>query len=100
MKRIARFIVEHPERILGLTALITVTAVVLLFRIQFNADVASAIVEGNERGEEFAALQEKWGHIQEIIIQNFRAKYDTPMRRSAEPVPAYFTPPSDSPLTM
>ena len=28
--------------------------------------------------------------IQEVIIQNFRAKADTPMRRSAEPVPRWF----------
>ncbi len=30
------------------------------------------------------------GAIQEVIIQNFRAKADTPMRRSAEPVPRWF----------
>ena len=30
------------------------------------------------------------GHIQEVIIQNFRAKADTRMRRSAEPIPARF----------
>lgn len=30
------------------------------------------------------------GAIQEVIIQNFRAKDDTPMRRSAEPVPRWF----------
>ncbi len=30
------------------------------------------------------------GSIQEVIVQNFRAKADTRMRRSAEPVPAYF----------
>lgn len=30
------------------------------------------------------------GHIQEVIIQNFRAKADTRMRRSAEPIPAWF----------
>ena len=60
MRATARFIVRHPERILGLTALITVLAVIALFRIQFNADIASSIVEGSERGEEFAALQEKY----------------------------------------
>lgn len=37
-----------------------------------------------------AELQEANGHIQEIIVQNFRAKNDTPMRRHAEPVPAWF----------
>lgn len=30
------------------------------------------------------------GHIQEVIIQNFRAKYNTPMRLNAEPIPAWF----------
>lgn len=29
------------------------------------------------------------GHVQEVIIQNFRAKADTRMRRRAEPVPAW-----------
>jgi FO synthase len=35
-------------------------------------------------------LAETTGAIQEVIIQNFRAKADTPMRRSAEPVPRWF----------
>lgn len=30
------------------------------------------------------------GHLQEIIVQNFRAKADTRMRRSAEPIPNWF----------
>ncbi len=37
-----------------------------------------------------AELAERLGSIQEVIVQNFRAKADTRMRRSAEPVPAYF----------
>lgn len=35
-------------------------------------------------------LADKTGAIQEVIIQNFRAKADTPMRRSSEPVPRWF----------
>ena len=35
-------------------------------------------------------LADRTGAIQEVIIQNFRAKADTPMRRSAEPVPRWF----------
>jgi FO synthase len=35
-------------------------------------------------------LAGRTGAIQEVIIQNFRAKADTPMRRSAEPVPRWF----------
>jgi FO synthase len=35
-------------------------------------------------------LADATGAIQEVIIQNFRAKADTPMRHSAEPVPRWF----------
>jgi len=35
-------------------------------------------------------LSDRTGAIQEVIIQNFRAKADTPMRWSAEPVPRWF----------
>jgi len=38
-----------------------------------------------------ADLQRRWGHIQEVIVQNFRAKADTRMRRDAEPTVAYFS---------
>jgi len=31
-----------------------------------------------------------WGSIQEVIVQNFRAKANTPMRRHSEPLPAWF----------
>jgi FO synthase len=34
-------------------------------------------------------LAEEHGHIQEVIVQNFRAKADTPMRREAEPTVGY-----------
>ena len=60
MERIGRGIVRHPRRVLALTALLTLAAVLALLRVEFNADVASFITEGNERGEEFAALQEKY----------------------------------------
>jgi FO synthase len=35
-------------------------------------------------------LAEETGAIQEVIVQNFRAKADTPMRHAAEPVPRWF----------
>ena len=35
-------------------------------------------------------LADRTGAIQEVIVQNFRAKADTPMRRSAEPLPSWF----------
>lgn len=37
-----------------------------------------------------AELQAAHGHIQEVIVQNFRAKADTPKRRDAEPTVQYF----------
>lgn len=37
-----------------------------------------------------AELQAAWGNIQEVIVQNFRAKADTRMRRDAEPTIQYF----------
>lgn len=37
-----------------------------------------------------AELNGPSGHIQEVIVQNFRAKADTRMRKHAEPIPAYF----------
>lgn len=36
-----------------------------------------------------AELQHRLGNIQEVIVQNFRAKADTPMRRDAEPTVQY-----------
>ncbi len=60
MQRVGTLIATKPKRILGLTALVTLFAVIALFRISFNADVASFLTEGNERGEAFAALQDKY----------------------------------------
>ncbi len=37
-----------------------------------------------------AAVHAEYGHVQEVIVQNFRAKADTLMRRSAEPIPTWF----------
>jgi len=37
-----------------------------------------------------ADLQRHWDSIQEVIVQNFRAKADTRMRREAEPAVPYF----------
>jgi predicted RND superfamily exporter protein len=60
MNRIGTFIATHPKRVLALTGVVTLIAVASLFRLTFNADVASFITEGNERGEAFAALNEKY----------------------------------------
>lgn len=34
-------------------------------------------------------LQQRWNCLQEVIVQNFRAKDDIRMRRAAEPIPDY-----------
>jgi predicted RND superfamily exporter protein len=56
----ARFIVNRSKLVLAVTALISLLAFVMLFRMSFNADVSSFLLEGNATGEEFAALQEKY----------------------------------------
>ena len=60
MDRIARFIVEHSKRVLAITGIITLVSVAMLFRMSFNADMTEFITEGNERGEAWVALQEKY----------------------------------------
>ena len=60
MNAIARFIVERSRVVLAVTGVITLLAVAMLFRVSFNADVSSFLLEGNEVGEEFAGLQEKY----------------------------------------
>lgn len=60
MDRIARFIVEHSKRVLAVIGIITLFSLVMLFRMSFNADVSKFITEGNETGEAWVALQEKY----------------------------------------
>jgi FO synthase len=63
-------------------------------RVPFTTGILVGIGENHQEIVEslFALndLARKTGAIQEVIIQNFRAKADTPMRRSAEPVPQWF----------
>ena len=68
MPRVARFIVDHARQILAATALISLVAVAMLFRMDFNADVSSFLLEGNETGEEFAALQDKYDAADPINV--------------------------------
>ncbi|MHB8868660.1 MAG: efflux RND transporter permease subunit [Thermoleophilia bacterium] len=58
--RIAGFIVSHNKRVLAVTALLTLLAAAMLFRMSFNADVTSFMKDGSESGREYAALQEKY----------------------------------------
>lgn len=60
MDRIARVIVNHSRQVLALTGLLTILSLAMFSRLDFNADVTSFLLDGNERGEAFAALQEKY----------------------------------------
>ncbi len=60
MHRLAIIIVAHAKRILAITAALSLVAVVMLFRIEFNADVGAFVLEGNETGQAFARLQEEY----------------------------------------
>ncbi len=68
MERIARIIVSRSRQILAATGIVTLLAAVMLFRMDFNADVSSFVLEGNETGEEFKALQDKYGTADPINV--------------------------------
>ncbi len=68
MDRIARVIVHRSRRILALTGVVTLLAVAMLFRMDFNADVASFVLEGNPTGEAFSDLQAKYGAADPINV--------------------------------
>ncbi len=63
-------------------------------KVPFTTGILVGIGENNpEIVDSLFALRdlaERTGGIQEVIIQNFRAKADTRMRHSAEPVPRWF----------
>ncbi|MEX2422421.1 MAG: 7,8-didemethyl-8-hydroxy-5-deazariboflavin synthase CofG [Acidimicrobiia bacterium] len=63
-------------------------------RVPFTTGILVGIGETNaEIVDSLLAIVElhrDGGHIQEVIVQNFRAKANTRMRRSAEPIPAWF----------
>lgn len=63
-------------------------------RIPFTTGILVGIGENAEETVDslmaLSSLAESSGHIQEVIIQNFRAKYNTPMRSNAEPIPSWF----------
>jgi predicted RND superfamily exporter protein len=68
MDRIAGVIVRRSRQILAITALVSIAAAVMLFRMDFNADVASFVLEGNPTGEEFADLQAEYGASDPINV--------------------------------
>lgn len=64
-------------------------------RVPFTTGILIGIGETPEEVVDslfaLAELHERWGSIQEVIVQNFRAKADTVMRRNPEPTAHYFT---------
>lgn len=60
MRRVARFIVLRSRLVLALTAVVSLIAIGFLFRLDFNADIASFILEGTPTGAEFIEFQEKY----------------------------------------
>jgi FO synthase len=62
--------------------------------VPFTTGLLIGIGENNQEiVDSIVALTEAhatWGSIQEVIVQNFRAKANTPMRRHAEPIPTWF----------
>jgi 7,8-didemethyl-8-hydroxy-5-deazariboflavin synthase CofG subunit len=63
-------------------------------RVPFTSGILVGIGETNTEIVDslfaLASLHEAGRHIQEVIVQNFRAKADTRMRAHAEPIPAWF----------
>ena len=63
-------------------------------RIPFTTGILVGLGETNtEIVDSILAIGDvhrRHGHIQEVIVQNFRAKADTRMRGHAEPIPAWF----------
>ncbi len=81
MDRIARVIVAHSRPILAATAVVTLIAVAMLFRMQFNADTSSFVLTGSEVGRAFVDLQEKYDTADPINVvvtlpegETFRSK--------------------------
>ncbi len=68
MDRLARFIVHRSKLVLGATGLLTLVAVVMLFRLDFNADITSFIVEGTPTGRQFAEFQDKYDAADPINV--------------------------------
>lgn len=81
MNKLAQALVEHSRWVLAGTGILTLLAVGMLTQIRFDADITSFLTEGNEPGQEFAALQNKYQTADPIIVlleredgRSFRSK--------------------------
>ena len=68
MERLAGVLVRRSRRVLAVTALLTLAALAMLPRIAFDADVTSFLTDSNEEGRAFAALQERFGVGDPIMV--------------------------------
>ena len=68
MTALASFIVVHAKRILAVTGLLSLAAVSMLTRMEFNGDVAAFIAEGNPTGEAMTSLQAKYDTADPINV--------------------------------
>lgn len=68
MDRIARLLVLHSRRVIALTVLISLVAVVMMFRLKVNADVTQFLTSGNNQGEAWLTLQQKYDTSDPINI--------------------------------
>ena len=68
MDRVASFIVHRGKVVLALTGVLTLAAIGLMFTLRFNADVGGFVTEGNEAGEAWVALQDKYDTADPINV--------------------------------
>ncbi len=57
--------------------MVSIVAVLMMFRMSFNADVSSFILEGNATGQEFVALQDKYATTDPINVVASLPEADT-----------------------
>lgn len=60
MEAIARFLVSRSKVVIALTALTSLSAALMLFRMSFNPDVTAFLAEASEEGRAFFEIQKKY----------------------------------------
>lgn len=73
MNAVARFVVGRWRVVLAVTGLVTLAALAMLPRVSFDVDVTSFLTESSDEGRAFAALQERYGATEPIMVLLERA---------------------------
>lgn len=68
MDGIAHVLVTRSKVVLAATAVLTLFFAAQLLRFQINADITEFITAGNERGQAYVALQDKYGGGEPIMV--------------------------------